>query len=156
MEEKSSLFTYKEQTYWTRQMHNCSGNAQLFWPSLNSILLRTDAYPPASELLTAQALADYFQDKVAKVRANTLSYRPPTFISYCVAQFDEFLPCTKGLIRYVILQSPIKSCQLDPIPHALFKMSLELLLPFLHFTCNISLRDGTLPDCEKLANITPI
>ena len=71
-----------------------------------------------------------------------------------VLQFNEYIPCTVDHIRNFILQSLIKSSQLDPIHYALFKMTLELLLQFLHFTSNISLRDGTLHNSEKLANIT--
>ena len=106
--------------------------------------------------MTSQALADYFQDKMAKVHANTLSCPPLTFMRYCVAQFDESLLCTIDHIRNAILQLPVKSCQLDPIPHAQLKMSLKHLLPLLHFTCNASLHEGRLPNCEKSANITPI
>ena len=124
-------------------MLGCSGGIS-FRSYLISILLRTDASPPASELLTAQASTGYFHDKVVKVRASTLSCPSLIFIRHCVAQFDKFLPCTADLIRNVILQSLITSCQLDPIPYALFKMLLELLLPFLHFKCNISLRDSIL------------
>ena len=119
---------------------------------LNFILLHTDIFPPASELLTAQALADYFLDKVAKVHTSTLLCPPPTFISHCVTQFDEFLSYKVDFICNVILESPIKPYQLDLIPHAL----LKLFLPFLHFMCNVSLRDGTLSDCEKWAKIMPI
>ena len=56
----------------------------------------------------------------------------------------------------MILQSPRKSCQLDPLPCSLLLRSLDNLLPFLHITCNSSLRDVILPECEKLALITPI
>ena len=35
-------------------------------------------------------------------------------------------------------------------------MVLDNFLPFLQSTCNTSLRDGVLPDCENLAYVTPI
>ena len=45
---------------------------------------------------------------------------------------------------------------LGPLPYSLLAMVLDDILPFLQLTCNTSLRDGVLPDCEKLAYITPI
>ena len=53
------------------------------------------------------------------------------------------------------MQSPNKSCTLDPQPHSLLAMVLNDILPFLQLTCNTSLRDEVLSDCEKLAYVTP-
>ena len=64
--------------------------------------------------------------------------------------------CTIEDIRNVIVQSPQKSCTLDPPSHQLLMTSLNSILPLLHIICNRSLFEGTLPDSEKLALVTPI
>ena len=121
-----------------------------------AMLMRTDDVSPPSTQLTAQSLADYFQDKVAKVRAATQACPPATYTGPCHAHLDEFLPCTTDEIRQIIKNSPSKSCQLDPMPHSLLTASLDTVLPFLQLVCNHSLQSGVLPSSEKHATITPI
>ena len=157
LEDKRALFTLKEQQYWTRQLHDCAGNSRRLWRFLNSILVRDDITSSGSVSLTAQQLSTFFYDKVAKVRAaTTQSSRPAAFTGPFATHFDEFQPCTIDDIRHVIMQSPNKSCMLDSLPHSLLTMVLDDILPFLQLTCNTSLHDGVLRDCEKLAYITPI
>ena len=55
-----------------------------------------------------------------------------------------------------MLQSPAKSCSLDPLPHSLFIASLDNILPLLTLICNNSLRNGEPRASEKSAAITPI
>ena len=93
---------------------------------------------------------------MAKVRAATQSSCPAVFTGLCATHFGEFQPCTIDNIRRVLMQLPNKSCTLDPLPHSLLAMVLDDILPFLQLTCNTSLRDGVLPDCEKLAYVTSI
>ena len=112
--------------------------------------------PSGSVSLTADALSTFFGEKIAKIRYATKLCSPAIYSGPCLSHFDSFRQCTVDEIRHVILQSPRKSCQLDPLPCSLLLRSLDNLLPFLHITCNSSLRDGILPECEKLALITPI
>jgi hypothetical protein len=156
LQEKKTLFSAKEQHYWTTKLLGCAGNSKLLWRCLNSVLLRNNVTSASHSTLTAQALADFFVDKVARVRAATLHCPPATFTGPCPIQLNDFRPCTLAELRQIIMQSPCKSCHLDPLPHTLFMASLDQVLPFLHVLCNSSLTSGMLPDSEKLAVITPI
>jgi hypothetical protein len=54
------------------------------------------------------------------------------------------------------MNSPTKSCSLDPLPTFLLKEMIDMLLPFLTALINASLRDGFLPASQKHAIITPL
>ena len=53
------------------------------------------------------------------------------------------------------MQSPVKSCMLDPVPTFLVPESVDLLLPFLTTLVNTSLMQGRLPASQKHAIVTP-
>ena len=148
----------KEQTYWTRRLDNSTGNSKQLWRCFNTILLRDDVSNYRYTSLTAQNLSVFLQDKIAKVRAVTQLCPPPpaSFTEPCLSNFLEFQPCTINDIRRVILQLPAKSSALDPIHHSLLISLFDHIMFMLHLICNNSLREGSLPDCEKLAFITPI
>jgi len=48
-------------------------------------------------------------------------------------------------VRRIIMQSPAKSCTLDPVPTFLVREFVDLLLPFLTTLVNTSLMQGQLP-----------
>ena len=135
---------------------SCAGNSKLLWHCLKSVLLRNKSSSPTLTTLTTQALADFFVEKVAKVRAITSTCPPAIFSEPCTVSFDEFRPCKIAEVQQVMLQSPRKSCQFDPLPHTLLMASLEHDLPFIHMLCNKSLQSGILPGSKKSAAVTPI
>jgi len=53
------------------------------------------------------------------------------------------------------MQSPVKSCTLDPVPTFLVREFIDLLLPYVTMMVNGSLIAGRLPDSHKHAIITP-
>jgi len=53
------------------------------------------------------------------------------------------------------MQSPVKSCMLDPVPTFLVRESVDLLLPFLTTLVKTSLMQGRLPASQKHATVTP-
>ena len=121
--------------------------------------MRDNDLPSGNVSLTADALSTFLGRRLPKyvTPLNSAHLRStPGHVSTISTHFDSFRQCTVDEIRHVILQSPCKSCQLDPLPCSLLLRSHDNLLPFLHITSNSSLRDGILPECEKLALITPI
>ena len=148
------MFTSKEQLYWIRRLHDYSNDSRKLWRCCDEILQRSSSPAISSTTLTAQVLDSFFLEKVARVRSATLSYAPTSFIGPCLNHFNAFQPYTLDEIRRIILESPRKSCQLDPLPYSLYLGSLDYILPLIHITSNNSLQNGALPDCKKLATIT--
>ena len=54
------------------------------------------------------------------------------------------------------MNSPSKSCSLDPIPTFILKEVIDIVLPFLTAMCNASLQEGLLPVSQRHAIITPL
>lgn len=59
-------------------------------------------------------------------------------------------------VRQVLLNSPVKTCSLDPIPTDVLLESVDIVLPVIWIMCNKSLSEGHLPASQKEAIITPI
>ena len=59
-------------------------------------------------------------------------------------------------VRRVIMNSPNKSCELDPIPTWLLKTCIDELLPLITALINKSLSTGTFPDYFKKTMIRPL
>ena len=51
---------------------------------------------------------------------------------------------------------PFKTCDLDPLPHALYSDCLPHLLPFITDIINHSLKTGLVPDSFKTAIVNPL
>jgi hypothetical protein len=62
LQEKRTLFTTKEQLYWTQKLGDCHGNSRQLWQCLNDILMRMGRPTQGNSLLTAQALSQFFID----------------------------------------------------------------------------------------------
>ena len=73
-----------------------------------------------------------------------------------MARFPGFRAFSEEDVRRVVMQSPSKSCTLDPIPTFILKESIDVLLPYLTVMCNASLLEGDLPQSQKHAIITPL
>src|SRR6218665_2521135 len=63
---------------------------------------------------------------------------------------------TSAKLRCIILTSPPKSCELDPVPTFLLQEFVDDLLPFLTALCNRSIQDGVLPPAQKRSFLVPV
>ncbi|XP_072022074.1 uncharacterized protein [Amphiura filiformis] len=98
----------------------CNPAAELAFPDHNS----------EDEL--AEKFATYFDEKIQKIRNDLDSADQPKKSSAtggsCVSSFETFRELSSDDIRKIIMDSPTKSCPLDPIPTDLFKTCVESLL----------------------------
>ena len=74
----------------------------------------------------------------------------PTYSSYSGDEFSGFREYTMEGIRGVLIQSPAKTCSLDPIPTDVLLESIDILLPFICLMCHSSLSEGCLPGSQKV------
>jgi len=54
------------------------------------------------------------------------------------------------------MESPTKSCTLDPIPTFLLKESIDVLLPYMTVMINATLQTGYMPATQKHAIVKPL
>ena len=71
-------------------------------------------------------------------------------------QLTVLAPATSEEIKQIILRSPDKSCELDPIPTWLLKSCLDELLPLLTKIINLSLDSAYVPKAFKSSRIRPL
>ncbi len=67
-------------------------------------------------------------------------------------QFSEFQSLTEVEVRKIVLKSPNKYCELDPIPTNLLGECTDKILPLLTKVINLSLQLGNMPMSLKKSN----
>ena len=72
------------------------------------------------------------------------------------SSLSEFIPDSEAEIRTLVVQSPSKSCGLDPLTTWLLKDNLDVLLPTLIQIVNSSMSSGNVSDSLKEALVTPL
>ena len=98
---------------------------------------------------TADSFSEFFDKKVRDVRSATARLPPPPISRTASSSLASFRPCTQTEVCRIIMQSPDKSCMLDPVPTFLVRESVDLLLPFLTTLVNTSLMQGRFPASQK-------
>ena len=70
--------------------------------------------------------------------------------------FVSFEPATVDELKKIIMSSPNKSCDIDPLPTILLKACLDTLLKSITDIINASLCSGLFPDDFKHAYVNPL
>ena len=60
------------------------------------------------------------------------------------------MEATEAEIQNIIKLSPVKSCELDPLPNWLLKECIAELVPIITDIVNMSLRESMIPKSIKL------
>ena len=106
--------------------------------------------------LKATDFGKFFEDKIEKTRASTMSVPPPNISVTTRCELSSFdTTSVEEVVRLVTL-SPSKQCSRDPIPTWLLKDCKTELAPFLTTLINKSLSTGEVPTTLKTALITPL
>ena len=89
----------------------------------------------------------FFSQKIQNIRQDLDVHpsEPATFSAYDGPKLCLFQPVTEEEIRKLIVESPTKTCMLDPIPASLTKECLSDLLPLIIRIVNNSLCSGAVP-----------
>lgn len=138
-------------------------NPRQLWKTINSILHRnptTSSVPtniPSASI--AQCLASFFGDKIVKLQSAipvtaTSPHTPGP--SFTPPQLTFFRPASVDEITRLILSSPNKQCESDPIPTSLLKQCVSVLAPVITRIVNASLASGYFPPVFKQSIVTPL
>ena len=117
------------------------------------------SHESAEEL--ANRFADFFVEKISKIRQNLKSMReglnaPVMTSEKQVSQLSELEPASEEEIQKLIMSSATKSCTLDPIPTWLLKDCIGCLLPIITKIVNISLSLAEVSPNLKEAIVLPL
>ena len=150
-----TLLRQKESAFWSKRIDAQQSQPRQLWRSFDKLLGRCKT--PLSSDIDASTLHQFFNDKVAGVRAATACADEPRFIPAPVGcELHLFTPVTQTEIIEMVLALPDKQCLSDPLPTWLLKKSVNVLAPFLCWLFCRSLEHGVVPSSMKSAYITPI
>ena len=148
--------------YHTQLITANSPNPRQLWKTINTLLHRSPvpSLPNLSSISSiAQQFTTFFSDKVTKLRA-TISpvNQSPHFPQPPVTppSFLQFRPTDPDEITKLILQSPTKQCELDPIPTSILKQAISVLAPVISRIVNLSLSSGTVPLSFQQSVVSPL
>ena len=151
------LFAQKQNLFWEAKVDDSRGNPRKLWRTLSKVLGKEQKSSTPSKELTADDFLKAFSEKTDTVRQSTSSAAYPKFDEAgCPHSLLEFESIDCELINQLIQSSPNKNCTLDPVPTWMIKQYASELVPFITVYCNTSLRDGSFPDSQKNAIVTPI
>ena len=110
----------------------------------------------------AQSFNIFFTDKIDKIMAiiedrNKNTFMVPSHVLELDEQSTSTLTCFRNMtedeIKNIIMHSPSKSCDLDPLPTTLLKACIDVLAPIITDIVNCSLRLGSVSKALKMAHV---
>jgi len=150
------LVRSKRGRYWRSKIDTRRDPASL-WRTINEGLGRggDGASHPATGL-SAEAFADFFDQKVSDVRSATDGAPAPEVRDISTAdRFLSFAPVTTDIVCRMVNEAVNKFSMKDPMPTWLLKSCIDLLAPYITSFFNSSLSSGAFPTCYKDAYVTP-
>ena len=112
-----------------------------------------------SDITTANMFADFFFDKIAKIRKcmKNSAEEVDDGTEECPGKdFTSFRPISLEELKMFVSGMKSKTCKLDPVPSELVKKCFTTLGPIMLAIVNKSLTCSSFPDGLKHAVITPI
>ena len=149
-------------TYLTDFVENHSDNPKNLWKGLNKILHRKPPchLPEESDLnKLCNNFSNFFVHKINNIREgftkSTSDFHFPSSTSI-TNKLTQFKPVSKELVRKLIMKSSDATSALDPLPTALVKSCISVLLDPITNIINMSISTATVPECFKKAHIKPL
>ena len=143
----------KERTYWETRIASHAREPKRLWATFDALLGR--CRPPNDPLFTADDFLASYTAKILDVRRATENSSPPQH-STTDCRLPTLNTVTSEELRRLVLASPPKSCELDPLPTFLLQEYVDVLLPLLTVLCNRSIQDGVLPPSQKRSILIPV
>ena len=158
---KSQLFSTKKNNYWANLVQTNRNNPKKLWCVIDKILCKesSDNFQDIPTDHSPSNFADYFKNKVNKVREQTGEFAAPAFANYDMQKTNKltsFSSCSEIEVKKIIMNSPTKSCSLDYLPTHVFKEYVDLFVPFLTGLINLCFSSGCFPSACKHAIVMPL
>jgi hypothetical protein len=154
---------HSKQSYHYNLIQSNMSNPRRLWSTINSLLHRksTPVSPTSTpDFNLSQSFATFFSEKITKLHSSLASImsqsNPQSDSSSPSTTLTCLQPASQDEIFKLIMASPDKQCELDPIPTFLLKKCINSLLPIITKIVNLSLATGTFPDVFKKSVITPL
>ena len=155
-----------KEDYYSRLIEDKSSNPKGLFSCVDKLLQRKPTlklpHCDSNEKL-ANNFADFFHEKILKIHSGLEDRRSQSIPSphchdtpVCTAKFRKFQPISEHELSILIRRTPIKTCELDPLPAHLLSNCLDLLLPVISQIVNSSLAQGIVTSDMKEALLRPL
>ena len=135
------------------------GNPKALW---NCFILHRSSVTVLPDCTNKTDLANtfckFFSDKILKI-GSTLQSSTPSSVARPNSTkntLSSFTPVSEESLLKIQKSSPSKSCSLDPIPKSLVKECADILITPITKIVNYSIKEGSFPNCFKMAHVTPL
>ena len=148
------LYQQKAQGYWLHAIESCGRNSKQLWSKLRCML---ESDQRTSSSVNSDDLAQYFNNKIARIRMSTELTLPTVVNDRDVKTLLTTIdPVTNEEAAKLLMKAPTKQCQLDPAPTWLLKYLHDVLSPTLALMCNLSFQYCAMPTGQKVSIIRPL
>ena len=120
--------------YYENMVSTNSATPKQLWECINKILHRrpVPSLPTHASIKSlCNSFSSHFKDKISVIQSTVTGHTPDTVHADFPQQnfqLASFEPATTTEVRKIIMSSPRKSCDLDPIPTILLKACLDVLI----------------------------
>jgi len=160
----NKLVDKAKREYYAQKIDECSGDQKQLFKLVDTLLHKSKDTPlPMHESPEelANRLADFFVEKISKIRTHLADIRKDLVNSNKlskkdISQLSKFELASEKEISNLIKKSASKSCKLDPIPTWLLKDCLGCLLPVITRIVNLSLSSAEVSTNLKEAIVLPL
>ena len=143
----------------SNKIEECGSNTKKLYNLVNNITgrVKINPMPPGkSDQLLANEFAEYFLNKIDKIRDDLVSSQTYLPTPRDVAQLSSFQTTTEEEVINIIRSMPTKSCESDIIPTKLLKQILNKLSTVITSIVNLSLTEGVFANDWKSAIVRPL
>ena len=148
--------------YYENMVANNSATPKQLWKCINQILHRRPApsLPTHASIKSlCNSFSSHFKDKISLIHSAFTDHTSDTINAdspQLNSKLTSFEPATTTEVEKIIMSSPNKSCDLDPLPTILLKACLDVLIKPITDIINASLCSGLFPEDFKCAHVNPI
>jgi hypothetical protein len=156
----NELLLSTKTAHYSKKVEDSCGNQKALFKIVDDLLHRKAEHPlPSrnSDHILANEFADFFVQKIDIIRSGILRKNPNcNVIPRDTAILSHFQEASEDEVRRIIMESPSKWCQLDPIPTSLLKTCVDVLLTLITRIINLSMSSGVMPHNLKESLILPL
>ena len=128
--EYRKFLDQKRESFWRSKIDSQRSMPRQLWRSVDTLMGRGRV--PTSASTSADHMHQFFDDKVAGVRASTDNAPPPTYTTAPPdCRLSDFQRLTIDDVTAAVRALPDKQCESDPLPTRLLKDHVDLLAPLL-------------------------
>ena len=152
--------------FYSSAVDQCSSNMKALYRLINKLLHRKGdpiiLFPLLHLMkILAESFSSYFFDKILRIRNDLERYVRQSADNHDSTSSGEshlryFSPVSIEEVRKLIMDSPSKLCDLDPLPTWLLKAHVDAFAPFYTKLINKMFQVGCFPDNLKHAIIKPL